>query len=91
MTDDYRDICHLAAAMEPDARAVLAAVARRLAKGREQYGDLSIDNDPRHWPTEAQEELFDLVVYREIERIQAQRRLTALQEWIDKQEGEVTP
>jgi hypothetical protein len=29
VTDDYRDICHLAAAMEPDARAVLAAEARR--------------------------------------------------------------
>ena len=69
MTDDYRDICHLAAAMEPDARAVLAAIARRLAKGREQYGDLSIDNDPRDWNEEAREELLDLVVYQEIRRL----------------------
>ena len=73
MSDDYRDICHLAAAMEPDARAVLAAVARRLAKGREQYGDLVIDNDPRDWLKEAAEESFDMSAYLAVQLIKMMR------------------
>lgn len=53
----------LAGRMGDDELRVLVTLARRLAMGREQYGELRIDRDRRDWTKEASEEALDLSVY----------------------------
>jgi hypothetical protein len=47
----------------PDERAVLLAIAKRLAHGRRHYGPLDVRGDRRDWRGEAAEEALDLSVY----------------------------
>lgn len=42
---------------------VLEAIAARLRLGRDVYGALDVDGDPRDWLREASEEALDLAVY----------------------------
>lgn len=51
-----------------DERRVLIGVARRLQIGRERYGDLRLATDQRDWGREAEEELLDALIYRQIAR-----------------------
>jgi hypothetical protein len=44
-------------------RAVVLAIAERLAMGRRQYGPLDVAGDPRDWRKEASEEALDCAVY----------------------------
>lgn len=42
---------------------VLLAIARRLAMGRRQYGELALETDRRDWRRETSEEVLDACVY----------------------------
>jgi hypothetical protein len=57
------DLLDVIATLEPDARRVLLAIARRLAAGHRAYGRLDIDGDTRDWHAEAVAELLDGCVY----------------------------
>lgn len=50
-------------ALGEDERQVLFSIARRLEKGRQQYGELVMSLDPRNWEREAHEEYLDATVY----------------------------
>jgi len=53
---------------------VVAAVLRRLAKGRDAYGPLDLASDGRDWRDELAEELQDAVVYAAIRETAAHVR-----------------
>lgn len=55
----------------PNARIVLLALARRLAKGAIDHGDL----EPRNWTTELREEALDSMVYITIDTLHSEGRL----------------
>lgn len=46
-----------------DEALLLLEIARRVARGRDVYGQLSVDSDPRDYRQERLEELLDAVVY----------------------------
>ena len=54
-------------------RAVLLAIAKRLAMGRQQYGALDPAGDPRDWKREAAEEALDASVYLACELLRERR------------------
>lgn len=53
---------------------VLAEVARGLVRGRDVYGELKIDTDPRDHEREALDELRDGLVYTAVATIKRRRR-----------------
>lgn len=53
--------------------AVLVLVAERLLEGRQRYGALNIDTDPRDFRREAFEELADACVYLGAELLRGRR------------------
>ena len=62
----------------PDERAVVELVVDGLVRGRAQYGELDIDDDPRDFVQEAIEELRDTAIYGAIEAIRARRKIARL-------------
>lgn len=67
--DPLRGLMITAAALGRDELRVLYAIAERLRMGRDQYGPLDIERDPRDWDHEGGEEAADLLVYRTIAKI----------------------
>lgn len=47
----------------------MIALAKRLMKGQEQYGRLSIVGDARDWHKEMREEMLDLVIYAAFQKL----------------------
>jgi hypothetical protein len=73
-TDLLSDLSTLLKRLNDDEREVLLSVAKRLAMGREVYGPLSIEHDPREWRREAHEEFLDGAIYLACETIRKRRR-----------------
>lgn len=67
-------LTQLAEQLGPDEQAVLVLVAERLNMGRERYGILKIESDPRNFTVEAVEECIDGLAYATIALIKNQRR-----------------
>jgi hypothetical protein len=61
--DEDCALLDLLAELGPGERAVIHAIARRLALGKTQYGRLDVQGDPRDWKREASQELLDGCVY----------------------------
>lgn len=57
------ELLDVIASLGADERAVLIAIAKRLAHGARVYGTLDAKGDPRNWHAEAAEEACDLAVY----------------------------
>jgi hypothetical protein len=72
-TDLLSDLGALLKRLNDDEREVLLSVAKRLVMGREVYGPLSIEHDPRDWKREAHEEFLDGAIYLACETIRKQR------------------
>ena len=60
--------------LNADELAVVAAVVRRLRRGRETYGPLDVAGDSRCWRRERVEELEDALVYSLIDEVARGRR-----------------
>ena len=71
------ELCDIAEQLGDDEVEVLLSIARRVLRGREQYGELDIDSDDRDWRQERSEELFDALVYTAIDDIKDRRRRPA--------------
>lgn len=69
-----RRLLEAVAKLEPDAVEVLADIAARLVKGRDQYGDLNVRTDKRDFDAEIDEECTDIVVYAAMDRLKRRRR-----------------
>jgi hypothetical protein len=54
----------IVATLNTDEIAVLTHIAKRLRRGRNVYGALTLSTDQRHFKKEAAEELMDFCVYR---------------------------
>lgn len=52
-----------------DERRVLVWIAKRLARGRAQYGELDLGSDKRDWRREFTEEVLDALVYAACEAV----------------------
>ncbi len=59
--------------LEPDAIAVLAMVAERLAMGRKQYTDLDVATDKRNYIAELMAELLDGQAYAAMQLVRLSR------------------
>ncbi|HEY1556764.1 MAG TPA: hypothetical protein VGF94_18140 [Kofleriaceae bacterium] len=57
-----------------DELAALELVATGLARGRQQYGELRVDADPRDFRREAADEIRDSLVYLGAELVRLHRR-----------------
>lgn len=57
------ELAGVVAELGTDERAVVLAIARRLAVGRKCYGVLNVQGDPRDWRAEAAQEALDCAVY----------------------------
>ena len=68
------ELCDIAEQLGDDEVEVLLSIARRVLRGREQYGELDIDSDDRDWRQEGQEERLDLIVYDAIQHVKDSRR-----------------
>ena len=60
--------------LSDDEQEVLSEMLKRIEMGRDQYGPLDIDNDPRNFRQEAAEEWVDLAVYSIADAIRKRRR-----------------
>lgn len=60
-----------------DEQEVLLRIAERFLSGRDQYGELDLDRDPRDFARETSEELCDALVYLASLEIRAERRRRA--------------
>lgn len=68
-------LTEIAECLGQDELEVLIEIAERIAKGgREQYGELDIDNDSRDFGEEAAEEAQDLLVYLAADKIRNRRK-----------------
>ena len=67
-------IVHALAWMSEDELAVVAALVRRLERGRMSYGALDVSGDGRSWRLERTEELEDGLVYTLIDEVARARR-----------------
>lgn len=73
-SDILNDLSGLLKRLNNDERALLLAVAKRLVMGREVYGPMCIDHDPRDWRKEAHEEFLDGAIYLACETIRKARK-----------------
>jgi hypothetical protein len=70
--DQLFALLETAGQLEPDAVAVLVALAKRLAVGRKAYGDLDVARDPRDFRIAAAEEALDLAAYLSMQLLRQQ-------------------
>jgi hypothetical protein len=59
----FRELDDIIEGLGEDEVRVLLRIARRIAKGRTQYGALHLATDPRDFQNEAREEIEDSLVY----------------------------
>jgi hypothetical protein len=75
MAGTDRPFEELFAELEPDARAVVAEIVRRVYAGQKKYGRLDLATDARDLESEKHEELLDAMIYGAALRIQRRRRM----------------
>jgi hypothetical protein len=56
--------------LEPDALRVVALIAARLRRARQQYGALDLATDRRNFAHEESEEMLDALAYRTMRALQ---------------------
>lgn len=67
-------LIEIAEVLNDDEREVWGEIGERICRGREPYGELDLDNDPRDFGHEAAEEAMDALVYLAADKVRKARR-----------------